>query len=103
MSEDEEEYGEFQKQRLDGVDDSNFDIWSDTYEDLALDPDIHPARSEESTMSSFDEKETRTEQIEHSNAYCDFTLPGRTKLDQHYDARKARAKQSTSKVLRDTN
>ncbi len=94
VSEDEEDFGSYQKERLDDAHDDN-DIWTmdgdlnfalDSLDGEELDPN-NAARDES-------EKDEGGDEIAWE---CDIGPQGRTKFDEYYDARKAKNKKKKTK------
>ena len=115
VSDDEEEYGEYQRDRKDTLNnEESFDIWSrDDNAEFSLDQEISEVAPEFEDVRNI-EKESNGRDIEGSkeldedgerrNDYAyQFGPLGRTKFDQFYEARKAKNKKSTKapKILND--
>ena len=91
VSEDEEEYGEYQKDRVDGI--GITDIWAvDDHTTFALDDDGETSERAEGSEEDPDHGRTK-ERGDEEIAWEDQTGPeGRTKFDEYYDARIAKLK-----------
>jgi hypothetical protein len=93
VSEDEEEYGAYQKDRLDDEGRSANDIWTtDDHTTFALDSDGN--FSDEDTDSAEDGKDAGGEDGGEEKGEWEYTMgpEGRTQFDEFYEARKAKVK-----------
>ena len=95
VSEDEEDCGEYQTDRFDGLQGGQIvDIWSNGTEDFALDPEIsynaEDIANQEDRHSGDKEVDTDAE----TGFSVEYGPTGRTKFDHYYEARKAKVKKT---------
>ena len=100
VSEDEEEYGVYQKDRVDGVELADTDIWAeDGYSTFAMDSDCDGFDDWEDGDDDDADEPADTKRVpeheEHQEAIdweYEMGPEGRTKFDEYYEARKAKSK-----------
>ncbi|KAK4693426.1 hypothetical protein P7C71_g3979, partial [Lecanoromycetidae sp. Uapishka_2] len=92
VSEDEEDYGNYQKERVNGAE--KVDIWAgDGHRTLALDSDDQSWEEEESGSGHDAESDFEKEEGQEPIAWEHEMGPeGKTKFDEYYEARKAKSK-----------
>ena len=91
VSEDEEEYGTYQKDRAD-ADEGAADIWTgDGFANLALDGETERT-AEEAEVEELDDADERSEAEDKVPWEYQMGPEGRTQFDEYYDARKAKVK-----------
>ena len=98
VSEDEEEYGIYQKDRVDGTGDAGADIWAeDGHTTFALDSDhdrFSGDESDDDANEAADAKKESEDGEEEEKIDWEYEMgpEGRTKFDEYYEARKAKSK-----------
>lgn len=92
ISEDEENFGIYQRDRLDGAHDGN-DIWTmDDHMTFALDSEGHLDDEELDPNNAAEDESEKDEGRDDTAWECEIGPQGRTKFEEYFDARKAKNK-----------